>query len=303
MIDSKLFSFEKVNNDRLKIIYNGAEPIKIGITPILTGGGMLGSFFFTFNCFGHWIIPDVNYKGCRHISLHDLTNGKHLFNWLLPSELSKGVDKQKIIGIGLNKTGTTSLEKDLTNFGYNFPPTIHGSINIISDVYHGDYSSMYSALQNPRFDAYQDVPYSLPKVYKKIYKIRPDDLYVLTVRDNVDIWIESVINFHGKIIKSKNINGNNDIFQYIHGFQQTNYSNFDVPLFKLWGLKHFENLEKKLKEVYHKHNESVINFFEKKYSKNFIVIDVSKKGELKKLTDWIGIDNQKTDFSWENKRQ
>ena len=297
----QLFSFEVVPENNLKITYNGNEEITVGITLILRGGNKLDSFVTTFFCTGHWITPNINYKGCTHISFFNLKTKKHIYNWLLPPEITQGIDKQKIIGIGLNKTGTTSFEKDLKQFGYIFPPTTHGAINIISDIYHGDYSSLYSYLDNPRFTAFQDVPYSLPDVYKKIYEKRPNDIYVLTIRDNVDMWVKSVIKFHKWMLEGKNINGSNDIFEYFKGFESVLYSNFNVPLFKIWGLKDLNNLENDFRLVYEKHNKEVIDFFESKKSSNFIVIDVSKKGELKKLTNWLNIKNDKQDFSWENK--
>ena len=215
----RLFLFEITPENNLKITYNGSEKIIIGITLVLRGGEQLHSLVTTFYCKGHWFVPNLDYRGCTHISIYNIELREHIYNWLLPSELTQGIDRQKIIGIGLNKTGTTSFEKDLKDLGYYFPPTTHGAIKIISDIYHGDYSSLYSYLDNPRFTAFQDVPYSLPDVYKKIYEKRPNDIYVLTIRDNVDVWIKSVINYHKWMINGKNIDGSNDIFEYFKGFE------------------------------------------------------------------------------------
>lgn len=297
----KLFTFEPTPENKLKITYNGIEKITVGFTLILRNGEHLHSLVTTFFCKNHWFVPNLDYKGCVYLSVYNIDTKSHMFNWLLPSEITQGINKQKIIGIGLNKTGTTSFEKDLKDLGYTFPPTTHGAIKIISDIFHGDYYSMLSSLNNPRFTAFQDVPYSLPKVYEKIYNNRPNDLYVLTIRENTDKWVNSVIKYHEWMIKGKNINGNNDIFEYHQGFSSTQYSNFNVPLFKLWGLKNLNNLEKQFSEIYEKHNNDVVDFFNKHNPQNFIIIDVSKKGELKKLTDWLGIKNDKQDFSWENK--
>lgn len=297
-----LFTFELTIDKRLKITYNGSDPKTIGLTLVLRNGEKLHSHVHTFFCKNHWFEPGFDYKGCTHLQFFDIKNQKELFNWLLPSELTQGVDKQKIIGVGLNKTGTTSFEHDLQNFGYDFPPTSHGALKILGDVFHGDYYSMYSALNNPRFTAFQDIPYSLPNVYKKIYENRPNDLYVLTVRQNVDKWVNSVLNYYEWIIRGKNINGNNDMYDYISGFEKTTYSNFNVPIFKIWGLKNLNNLEVNLRDVYNQHNNNVVDFFEKNNPKNFILIDVSKKGELQKLTNWLGIKNKKQDFTWENRK-
>jgi hypothetical protein len=44
-----------------------------------------------------------------------------------------------------------------------------------------------------------------------------------------------------------------------------------------------------------------IKFFREKNFSNFVVIDMSRKDELKRFTNWLGIKNNKQDFSWENK--
>jgi hypothetical protein len=44
-----------------------------------------------------------------------------------------------------------------------------------------------------------------------------------------------------------------------------------------------------------------LNFSEKKNFSNFVVIDMSRKDESKRFTNWLGIKNNKQDFSWENK--
>lgn len=296
-----LFTFEPTPEKKLKITYNGSEPMVVGLVLILRNGEKLHSHVTTFFCKNHWFVPNFDYKGCTHLLVYDIKNKKGLFNWLLPSEITQGIDKQKVIGIGLNKTGTTSFEKDLKSLGYTFPPTTHGAIKILADVFHGDYYSMYSTLNNPRFTGFQDLPYSLPNVYKKIYENRPNDLYVLTIRENVDKWVNSVMKYYDWIIRGNNIDGNNDMFEYFSGFESNVYSNFNVPTFKLWGLTSLNNLEKDLRVVYEKHNNDVVDFFNKQNPQNFIVIDITKKGELKKLTDWLGVKNDKQDFSWENK--
>lgn len=302
MQPNKLFSFEVIA-DKVKITYIGDKPLYLAITLVLRGGNKLDTWRHLFQNKNHWFIPNIDYKGCTHISLYDIDNKKPLFDWLLPYEITQGIDKQKIIGIGLNKTGTTSFEKDLKELGYIFPPTSHGAIKVLSDIYHNEYHSLYSYLNNPRFTAFQDLPYSLPNVYKKIYQNRPNDLYVLTVRENADKWVNSVLNYYKWLINGKNINGNNEVFEYFSGFESIFYSNFNVPTFKLWGLKSLDNLEKNLKEVYERHNNDVIDFFNKTNPQNFIVIDVSKDGELKKLTNWLGIENEQQNFSWENKKK
>lgn len=298
---SKIFSFSIIENKYVKITYNGNSELNVLISLKMIGGEILHTSKFNFRCKNHWFTPQFDYKGSVYLSFHDMDNNKHIIDWLIPNTITQGIDKQKIICIGLNKTGTTSFEKDLKSFGYVFPPTTHGTLRISADIYHNSYYSLFSALDNPAFTAYQDLPYSLPNVYKKIYEHRPNDIYVLTVRKNTDVWVNSTMKYYSWLFNPKKIEGGNEIFRYISGPELTRFSNFHIPLFQFWGINDFNNLEETLKNVYEKHNNDVIDFFNKKNNKNFMVVDVSKEGELKNLTNWLGIENEKINFSWENK--
>jgi hypothetical protein len=66
-----------------------------------------------------------------------------------------------------------------------------------------------------------------------------------------------------------------------------------------WDIKHTDNLQQSLIEVYENHKEECFYFFKNK--SNFFVVEIEKKGELKKLTDWLDIQNQDLDFPWINK--
>jgi hypothetical protein len=296
-----LFTFQTTPEKRLKFTYNGNKEITVLFTLFLRGNREFHSTKFTFYTKDHWVVLPFSYIGCTHISLHDVTNDKHICKLLLPVEITKGIDKQNIICIGLNKTGTSSFTKDFIDLGYSFLPETHGILNILADVYHGDYHSLYSVLDNPLFNAYEDLPFSLPNIYKKIYEYRPNDIFILTVRENPEKWVKSVINYYPRFFKNEDSDFNNFFYTYYTSLEKINYLNFDIPLLNSWGIKKTKDVEEHLKNVYEKHNKEVIEFFESKNSPNLIVIDVSKKGELKRLTNWLGVNNEKQNFTWINK--
>lgn len=297
-----LFSFEVLSNEKIKINYFGDSEIKVAISLILTGGNVLHTARHTFPCKNSWFSPEFNYMGCTHISLYDLNNNKHILKWLVPKNLSTSIDRQKIICLGLNKTGTTSFQKDLEQLGYNFLPTNIGTLKVLPDVYHNDFNSLYSVLDNPKFNAYRDLPFALPNIHEKIFEYRPNDIYVLTVRQNADVWVKSVIKHYGWIINHKNSYISDELFDYYDGPEIVRFSNFSKPLFDSWGVETFNDVENKLKNAYITHNNSVIKFFNERNVKNFIVLDVSKENELKRFTNWLRIKNDKKNFSWENKK-
>jgi hypothetical protein len=92
----------------------------------------------------------------------------------------------KIFGIGLQRTGTTSLAKALEALGYS--------------VKHGDYTRFPGSLDpaDPiyrRYDAFCDTPYFF--LYQKLDLAFPGSKFIHTTR-GVDAWVESVRELYKK---------------------------------------------------------------------------------------------------------
>ena len=146
---------------------------------------------------------------------------------------------------------------------------------------------------------FNDTPFSFPNILKKIYEQRPNDVFILTLRSDAEKWARSVINFYELTVQ----NGLLKLPSYIET-QFTDNSKrflFDylIPMTESWNIKHTNNLQQSLVEVYENHTQECLNFFENK--SNFFVVEIEKKSELKKLTDWLGVENQDLDFPWINK--
>jgi hypothetical protein len=304
----------EILEDNIKFTNLTEKKIKIGFILRLRGtNAAVANYFHTFSSKNEWVIPHFDYTGCSLISVHEnlykdeetgLPIMRELFRVMIPQKFTKRGKTENIICVGLNKSGTSSFTKDVSELGYNLCPEKIAHQYAFPDVYQNDFNSMISLLNNPRYNLFEDVPFSLPKIYKEIYKNRPNDLYVLTIRNSVDNFIDSVLNYYEPYLSHKHINN----FSHKQFFHHNYYFVDNIRLyglhysfFELWGLENTNNIKQKLKDLYNKHNDDVINFFESKNSSNFMVIDVSKKGELKKLTNWLNIKNNKQDFSWENK--
>ena len=109
------------------------------------------------------------------------------------------INKQKVFCIGMNKTGTTSLQTFLSDHGYSLGNQNQGEM-LLQD---GENINT-TAIKNyfSQCDAYQDVPCSIPNFYKRLDDIFPNSKFILTIRDNPDIWYNSLISFHTKIFSS-----------------------------------------------------------------------------------------------------
>lgn len=94
----------------------------------------------------------------------------------------------KVLGVGLSRTGTTSLTKALQMLGYK---TLHGVENRFTDILTGSVSSFdFHCFDD--LDAVTDVPSA--HFYDEILSAYPDCKAILTVRD-ADSWFDSYVNY------------------------------------------------------------------------------------------------------------
>jgi hypothetical protein len=296
------FDFNLYQKNKVQIHYKGDKSITIKID-FKTIGNKTKSKSFSKQFFpGTWFAPNETLEGCEKIIFYD-ENNLYLFEWLVPKLKQLKKTKQKIVCLGLNKTGTTSFQMGLEKLGFSFFSVYSGISDLSPSYYHNDINPTLSALNNPKFDAYRDMPFSLPGIYKKLYKNRPNDIYVLTIRDTKEKWIQSFKKYHKWLINEiKYKDGiHKDVLSIDFITYKVNLKNFFTPLFDAYGLDSIELLEEKLSEVYDQHNQEIIDFFRKKPNSNFIVLDVAKPGELKRFTDWMNLENEILDFPWENK--
>ncbi len=92
----------------------------------------------------------------------------------------------KVFGIGLNKTGTTTLQHCGTALGYHcsgssrqFLKEVKIRNNLSNLEKHVDY-----------YDLFQDWPW--PLLYREVDRIAPGSKFILTVRRNEQAWLESL---------------------------------------------------------------------------------------------------------------
>jgi hypothetical protein len=254
-----------------------------------------------------WITPDLFYlNSCGFIIVYvdDVLMGK--INLLKNKKLKKV--SEKIICVGLNKTGTSSLTRSLKNNGlitwadgepshrlnfsnYNFT---NNSIGTVIDL-----------IEKTNVDFYQDIPFSCPGVSERIINIFPQSKYILTKRESVDKWVSSVKRFWEPYFKDNHFTPNAISFaqHYIFDRGDVPELSYLLNMFETWDLDSYEGtLDDKLRQVYINHNQSVKNTLVTNNC-DWIEIDVSKKGEFKKLTNWLKINNTDDDFVWVNKTE
>jgi len=128
----------------------------------------------------------------------------------------------KIFGIGLNRTGTTTLAYALKILGYKVAPY---NQEIIKAYLNQDWYLIKRWIDS--FDAFQDWPW--PLMYKTLDKKYPKSKFILTKRSNVDKWYKSQIYHTLKNNKKFNTTffTNKIVYGYFYpGFHEVNHKKF-----------------------------------------------------------------------------
>jgi hypothetical protein len=92
----------------------------------------------------------------------------------------------KIFGIGLNKTGTTTLGKALEIL--EFSKHISFDLGLTKKWYRGDIAELIDKAKD--YNNFEDWPW--PLVYKEMSEKYPNSKFILTTRKSSDIWYESL---------------------------------------------------------------------------------------------------------------
>ena len=102
-----------------------------------------------------------------------------------------GKEDKKVFGIGLQKTGTSSLGRALEILGYNINHNFEERLT--KALLEGRMEVLYKEIH--LWDAFEDNPW--PMVYKEMDQKFPGSKFILTIRDE-NHWLKSIIKHYGK---------------------------------------------------------------------------------------------------------
>lgn len=204
-------------------------------------------------------------------------------------------NKEKIFCIGLNKTGTTTIERVLSEFEYTIGDQHRGEL-LLHDWYNRKYKSIIKFSKSA--NAFQDIPFSLPNTFIFLEQYFKNAKFILTVRDNEDQWYDSITKFHSKLwsdgINNPTIDDLKKARYCYKGFA------FDINRYMFNTPESDPYNEKILKKYYSQHNYTVKEYFRSRPNK-LIVINVSKDKDYLRLCDFLGKKSKGNKFPWENK--
>ncbi|MEO0789178.1 MAG: sulfotransferase family protein [Bacteroidota bacterium] len=176
----------------------------------------------------------------------------------------------KVFGIGLIKTGTTSLGKALEILGFN--PHISYDEELMNCWMSSDFNPIYKA--SDRFVGFEDWPWLL--MYKEMFHRYPDAKFILTQRANEEVWYKSVCKHALKV-------GPTEIRKHIFGYYMPHDSKEE----------HIA--------VYRKHNQDVVDFFTEHAPERLIVVSWDGDGDWEKICGFLGKKVPNREFPFLNK--
>lgn len=93
----------------------------------------------------------------------------------------KAIGKPKIFCVGLNKTGTTSLKKEMENLGYIVGDKKKGR-NMIDFWAKREFKPIIRFCKTAEF--FQDAPFSFPYTFIALDQAFPNSKFILLLRDS-----------------------------------------------------------------------------------------------------------------------
>ncbi len=148
---------------------------------------------------------------------------------LVPQEgyAGKMSKPHKVFGIGLNKTGTSSLKHALATLGYNHC-TLRGQLT--HKYFNNSFTQIFNKVEE--FDSFEDWPW--PLMYKQLFERYGENArYILTRRHSPEAWLES-LKAHTLITNPQN-NPRKRIFgfDYPHGAEAQHMAFYENHLAKV----------------------------------------------------------------------
>jgi hypothetical protein len=202
--------------------------------------------------------------------------------------------KEKVFCIGFGKTGTTTIEQVLRDFGLKLGHQPTAEL-LIYEYDKRNFAAIADYCHSA--DAFQDLPFAAPYLYSYLDQMFPNSKFILTERDDAEQWYSSIVRFHSKKW-ADGVNPPNKEQLLAAGYRNSTFA-YDTKKI----LFHTEDDDLYNKEAliyaYETHNKEVKRYFKNK--SNFININVSRKEDYRRLCEFFNRTPKGDDFPWLNK--
>lgn len=200
----------------------------------------------------------------------------------------------KVFCIGLNKTGTTSLNRFMEVNGFKCGNQSEGEL-LIGEYAKSNWKPILAFCKTAEF--FQDLPFSAPRTAKVLLEKFPKAIFILTERSSPEIWYDSLCNFHKKYFKASGLMPNS---------VELKQSDYRYPGFAwdanraLYKSPEDDPYSKEiLIESYIKHSAEVRTLF--KGRSNLLTLSIEDSKAVSKLEAFLKIESKIKDMPWLNK--
>lgn len=203
--------------------------------------------------------------------------------------------RRKIFVVGMNKTGTTSMDRALIDLGY-LPADEWRFTTMFDRHLQGELPIDDILRECATAEHFQDIPFSTPRgFWREVYKKYPDARYILTVRDSAEVWFNSLCKFQSKTYKTDGLPGYEDFKNSYNG------SGMALRLMEyIFGDSEYYDRDE-YTEIYNNHVREITEFFDDK--PNLLVVNVAEKDAYRKLCEFLGEEMKYEEFPWMNKTE
>ena len=207
----------------------------------------------------------------------------------------KAIGKPKIFCVGLNKTGTTSLKKEMEIQEYTVGNQRTAEL-LFDDWVKRDFKRIIRYCHTAEF--FQDVPFSYPYTFMAMDQAFPGSKFILTTRDSAEEWYNSLIRFHGKLW------GNGNVPPTTEDLKNATYLYKGSPYYTRFRVHNISEDDPYKKDVmieyYNTHTKIVTDYFRHRPG-DLLVINLKNPEDYSKFCNFIGCKPTNEGFPWENK--
>jgi hypothetical protein len=178
--------------------------------------------------------------------------------------------RSKVIGIGLNKTGTSSLAVCLRQLGYDH---LSCRSDLLALYRQGRLDEVFEVMD--RHDSFEDWPY--PLMYRELAERYPDASFILTLRKSPEKWLRS--------LKRHSL--------HTHPRQHCRSLAYGYP--------YPHGAEGEHLEIYRRHNQDVVEFFRARGEQNRLLEVCWESGDgWEELCGFLGCEAPEAPFPHAN---
>jgi len=200
---------------------------------------------------------------------------------------------RKVFVVGRNKTGTTSLATALRQLGYNVAPQAPAE-RLLRAWARQDYRRLIRFCR--WFDAFQDIPFSLPNTYRALDAAFPGSKFILSVRASAAEWYQSLTRFHAKMFG----NGSLPTWDQLQAAPYC-YPGFLADCHALVYGGSDRLYDPALYQAhYDSHNQAVIDYFAQRPG-DLLVVNIAEPDAYRRMCEFLGVEPVGDEFPWKNR--